>query len=44
MNRSSLMPPYGWTLDKAEMQAVIAYIRLVSDPPYMVPGVVYGKH
>ena len=44
MNRSALMPPYGWTLDKAEMQAVIAYIRLVSDPPYMVPGVVYGKH
>lgn len=42
-NRSALMPPYGWTLDKAETQAVIAYIRLVSDPPYAAPGVVYEK-
>ena len=44
MNRSALMPPYGWTLNKAEIQATIAYIRLVSDPPFMAPGVVYGKH
>ncbi len=44
MNRSALMPPYEWTLNKAEIQAMIAYIRLVSDPPYMAPGVVYGKH
>lgn len=43
MNRSALMPPYGWTLDKAEIQATIAYIRLVSDPPYVAPGVVYAK-
>lgn len=42
-NRSALMPPYGWTLDKAQTQAVIAYIRLVSDPPYTAPGVVYEK-
>ncbi len=44
INRSALMPPYGWTLNKAETQAVIAYIRLVSDPPYVAPGVVYAKH
>jgi len=44
MNRSALMPPYQWTLNKAEIQAVIAYIRLVSDPPYVAPGVVYAKH
>jgi mono/diheme cytochrome c family protein len=44
MNRSALMPPYGWTLNKSEVQAVIAYIRLVSDPPYTAPGVVYAKH
>lgn len=44
MNRSALMPPYGWTLNKAETQAMIAYIRLVSDPPYVAPGVVYTKH
>ena len=44
MNRSAQMPPYGWTLNKAEIQAAIAYIRLVSDPPYAAPGVVYAKH
>ena len=44
MNRSALMPPYGWTLNKAQTQAMIAYIRLVSDPPYSAPGVVYTKH
>jgi len=43
MNRSALMPPYEWTLKKAEIQAMIAYIRLVSDPPYVAPGVVYAK-
>lgn len=44
MNRSALMPPYSWTLNKAETRAVIAYIRLVSDPPYAAPGEVYAKH
>lgn len=44
MNRSALMPPYEWTLNKAEIQAIISYIRLVSDPPYVAPGVVYAKH
>ena len=44
MNRSALMPPYGWTLSKAEIQAMIAYIRLIADPPYVAPGVVYVKH
>ncbi len=44
MNRSALMPPYGWTLSKAEIQATISYIRLVSDPPFVAPGVVYAKH
>jgi mono/diheme cytochrome c family protein len=43
MNLSVLMPPYGKTLTKAEIQAVIAYIRLVSDPPYQAPGLVYAK-
>ncbi len=43
MNRSALMPPYGWTLTKPEIQAVIAYIRLVSDPPYAAPGVGYAN-
>lgn len=43
MNGSALMPPYGSTLSKADTQALIAYIRLVSDPPYKVAGVVYAK-
>jgi mono/diheme cytochrome c family protein len=37
------MPPYGATLSKADIQALIAYIRLVSDPPWRVTGVVYAK-
>lgn len=43
LNRSALMPPYGATLSKAEVQALIAYIRLISDPPWRVAGVVYAK-
>lgn len=43
VNGSALMPPYGATLSKAETLALIAYIRLVSDPPYKAPGVVYAK-
>ncbi len=41
LNKSPLMPPYGYTLTKAQTQALIAYIRIVSDPPYGAPGVVY---
>lgn len=43
LNKSPLMPPYGYTLSKSEMQAVIAYIRVVSDPPYGAPGIVYAQ-
>jgi mono/diheme cytochrome c family protein len=43
MNLSALMPPYGATLSKPEIQALIAYIRLVADPPYKPTGVVYAK-
>ncbi len=43
LSRSALMPPYGKTLSPADVQAVIAYIRVVSDPPYSPPGTVYGK-
>jgi len=34
LGRSAQMPPYGSTLSKAEIQAMVAYIRAVSDPPY----------
>ena len=43
LNKSPLMPPYGYTLSKSEIQALVAYIRLVSDPPYGVPGIVYAQ-
>jgi len=43
LNKSALMPPYGYTLDKAETQAMIAYIRLVSDPAYQAAGMVYAQ-
>jgi len=43
LNRSVLMPPFGATLSKAEIASLIAYIRLVSEPPYEHAGVVYAK-
>jgi len=42
LNKSALMPPYGLTLSKTEIQALISYIRLVSDPPYQASGTVYA--
>jgi len=43
LNKSPLMPPYGYTLSRTEIQALIAYIRMVSDPPYQAPGMVYAQ-
>ena len=43
LNKSPLMAPYGYTLSKSEIQALIAYIRMVSDPPYGAPGIVYSQ-
>ena len=43
LNKSPLMPAYGYTLSKAELQALMAYIRAVSDPPYHSPGLVYAQ-
>jgi mono/diheme cytochrome c family protein len=43
LNKSALMPPYGYTLSKSEIDALIAYIRLISDPPYRASGMVYAK-
>lgn len=42
-SKSALMPPYGYTLSKPEIQAVIAYIRLISDPPYQAAGMAYAQ-
>lgn len=43
LGKSPQMPPYGATLKPGEIRAVLAYIRAVSDPPYQMPGVKYGK-
>ena len=43
LNKSPLMPPYGYTLKKSDIQALIAYIRMISDPPYHTSGIVYAQ-
>jgi mono/diheme cytochrome c family protein len=43
LNKSALMPPYGYTLSKTEIEALIAYIRAISDPPYQAAGTVYAQ-
>jgi mono/diheme cytochrome c family protein len=44
LSKSAEMPPFGYTLTKSDLQALIAYIRAVSDPPYRPSGLVYAKH
>jgi len=44
LSRSAEMPPYGYTLSKIDIQALIAYIRIVSDPPYVPGGSVYARN
>jgi mono/diheme cytochrome c family protein len=43
LNKSALMAPYGYTLSKTEIEALISYIRLISDPPYHAFGIVYAQ-
>ena len=42
LHKSAAMPPYGDTLTKAEIDALVAYLRSVSDPPYRPQGVFYA--
>ena len=42
LNKSPLMPPWGYTLSKGETAALISYIRAVADPPYQASGLVYA--
>lgn len=44
LNKSALMPAWGNTLKKSDVQALIAYIRAVSDPPSGSAGPVYTKN
>ena len=44
LNKSALMPAWGNTLSKSDIQALIAYIRAVADPPSRNAGPVYAKN
>jgi mono/diheme cytochrome c family protein len=44
LNKSALMPAWGNTLSKSDIQALISYIRAISDPPSHNAGPVYAKH
>jgi len=43
LNKSALMPAWGNTLKKTDVQALIAYIRAVSDPPSRSASAVFAK-
>ena len=43
LKRSAIMPAYGYTLNKAEIAALISYIRAISDPPYRSEGAIVAK-
>jgi len=43
LNKSAEMPPYGYTLSKGDIRALVSYIRAVADPPAPTKGVVYAK-
>jgi mono/diheme cytochrome c family protein len=44
LSKSALMPAWGNTLSKSDIQALISYIRAVSDPPSRDAGPVYAKN
>ena len=44
LHKSAEMPPYGDTLTKTEIDALVAYLRAVSDPPYRPQGVFYASN
>jgi mono/diheme cytochrome c family protein len=44
LSKSALMPAWGNTLSKSDVQALIAYIRAVSDPPNRNAGPVYARN
>jgi len=43
LNKSPQMPPYGYTLSKSDIQALLAYIRAVADPPRPGRGLTYAQ-
>jgi hypothetical protein len=43
LNKSASMPPYGYTLSKLDIEALVSYIRAIADPPYKHAGTVYAS-
>jgi mono/diheme cytochrome c family protein len=43
LNKSPEMPPWGYTLSKSDIAALVSYIRAVADPPYEAGGLVYAE-
>ncbi len=44
LRKSAAMPPYGNTLTKFDIDALVAYLRAVADPPYRPQGVFYASN
>ena len=44
LNKSALMPAWGNNLSKSDIQALISYIRAISDPPNRNVGAVYAQN
>jgi cytochrome c5 len=38
MGKSAMMPPYGRALSAEEIRSVIAFTRVIAQPPYQPPG------
>lgn len=43
LGKSPEMPPYSPTLSAGDIDALVAYIRAIADPPYRPQGVVYAN-
>ena len=44
LNKSALMPAWGNNLSKSDIQALISYIRAISDPPSRNAGPLYANN
>ena len=42
-NKSAEMPSYGGTLSKTDIEALLAYLRAVANPPYRAKGLIYAS-
>lgn len=43
LGKSAEMPPYGATLAKADIDALVSYIRAIADPPYGPREILYAE-